>query len=215
MKVLVLYESSGVVRKAFQRKNCEAFSCDLLPADDGDTQFHIQKDAIELLNNIKTNEFDLIIAHPECTALSVSGNWVYAEGKPKHQERINSIKYVQDLWELMKSKAKHCCIENPVGVLYSQGGLPKPQYIQPYQFGHDASKKTGLTLHNLPQLKHTSLVEGRFVHGIERWANQTDSGQNRLSPSDDRWKLRARTYEGIADAMADQWSEYISKQDML
>lgn len=85
--------------------------------------------------------------------------------------------------------------------------MPKPQYVQPYDFGEDASKKTGLWLRGLSPLVPTERVAGRIVNGKERWANQTDSGQNNLGPSDDRWKLRSYTYQGIADAMADQWGK--------
>lgn len=100
-------------------------------------------------------------------------------------------------------------MENPVGCINSRlPFMPKPQYVQPYDFGEDASKKTGLWLRGLPPLVPTERVAGRIVNGKERWANQTDSGQNNLGPSDDRWKLRSYTYQGIADAMAKQWGSH-------
>ena len=105
----------------------------------------------------------------------------------------------------MDAPIERIAIENPVSVISSR--IRKPdQIIQPYQFGHDASKKTCLWLKNLPTLKPTQLVEPRMVNGRPRWSNQTDSGQNKLPPSKDRWKLRSKTYEGIAQAMAAQWS---------
>jgi hypothetical protein len=106
---------------------------------------------------------------------------------------------------LMAAPIPRICIENPVGVISTR--IRKPdQIVQPYQFGADASKKTCLWLKGLPPLRPTSFVEPRYVDGKPRWANQTDSGQNKLSPSDDRWKARSQTYEGIAEAMAQQWS---------
>ena len=95
--------------------------------------------------------------------------------------------------------------------LEPQSGRPADQIIQPWQFGHDASKQTALWLKNLPLLQPTEIVEPRLVNGKKRWANQTDSGQNRLGPSEDRWKLRSETYRGIAEALADQWGWYINE----
>jgi hypothetical protein len=104
----------------------------------------------------------------------------------------------------MDAPIERIAIENPISVISSR--IRKPdQIIQPWQFGHDASKKTCLWLKNLPPLKPTQIVEPRIVNGRQRWANQTDSGQNKLAPSKDRWKLRSKTYKGIADAMATQW----------
>ena len=201
MKVLVGCECSGIVREAFTAKGHEAWSCDLKPAED-ESLLHIQDNIIRVLTD---EVWDLVILHPECTALTVAGNHVYARGKPKHRERLWQAWWVRGLWELALSKAKKVCLENPVGVLPTLTNLPQPQYIQPYNFGHDASEKTGLWLHNLPPLVNTERVVGRFVDGKERWQNQTDSGQNRLGPSEDRATNRSRTYQGIAKAMADQW----------
>lgn len=201
MRVLVGCESSGVVRDAFIKAGHVATSCDLLPTESEGP--HIQGDIVELLT--RGFEWDLIIIHPECTRLCVSGNHVYAKGKPKHAERLAAISWTYELWQLCLKAALRVCLENPQGVLHTNTDLPKPQYIQPYLFGHDASKKTGLTLHNLPQLTPTKYIEPRMVDGLPRWENQTDSGQNRLPPSADRWKIRSKTYQGIADAMAAQW----------
>ena len=104
----------------------------------------------------------------------------------------------------MNCNINKICIENPVGVI-STRICKQSQIIQPYEFGDDASKKTCLWLKNLNTLIPTSYVSPRYVNGKKRWANQTDSGQNKLTPSDDRWKIRSKTYNGIANAMANQW----------
>jgi hypothetical protein len=107
---------------------------------------------------------------------------------------------------LLEAPVPRIAIENPVGRI-GTAIRPADQYIQPYDFGEDASKRTGLWLKGLPKLVPTQRVAGRMVGGKERWSNQTDSGQNRLGPSEDRWQQRSRTYAGIAMAMAEQWSE--------
>jgi hypothetical protein len=108
----------------------------------------------------------------------------------------------------MDAPVNRIAIENPVGCIGTRI-RPADQIIRPYQFGHDASKQTCLWLKNLPRLRHTQYVEPRIVNGKPRWANQTDSGQNKLAPSPDRWKKRAQTYTGIAEAMAAQWGELL------
>jgi len=207
MRVLIGCEFSGTVRDAFIKRGHDAISCDLLPTEKPGP--HHQGDIMELLNSKPDGYYDLIIIHPECTKLTVSGNHVYGVGKPRHQERLDSVRWTYDLWELCKRKSKSVCLENPVGVLNSYTDMPKPQYIQPYDFGSDASKKTGLWLHNLPKLKvdKSKYVQPRIVNGKKRWSNQTDSGQNKLPPSKDRWKLRSETYSGIAVAFAEQWNK--------
>jgi hypothetical protein len=163
--------------------------------------------------------WDLMIAHPDCTYLTISAEWAYGPG-PYHQRvkpgtltgaarlaaRDLAIDFVQTLFDAPIEKI---AIENPIGVLTRALEL-KPQIIQPHQFGEDASKATCLWLKNLPELVPTAHVAPRLVIGADgkerkRWANQTDSGQNKLSPSADRWKDRSRTYQGIADAFAAQW----------
>jgi hypothetical protein len=195
MKVLVACEFSGIVRDAFIRHGHDAWSCDLLPSERPGP--HYQSDIMSVLS--KNLEWDLMIAHPPCTHLAVSGAR-YFKGKEKLQRE--AIQFVYDLW--WKTNIPRICMENPVSILSTW--LDKPdQYIQPYNFGHDASKKTCLWLKNLPLLNHTKYIEPRIVDGKKRWANQTDSGQNRLTPSEHRAGDRSRTYEGIADAMANQW----------
>ena len=196
MRVLIACESSGVVRDAFRARGHFAMSCDLLSAERPGP--HHQGDVRELLGQ----EWDLLIAHPPCTYLSVSGMHWTTRG-------LRDPKLTEDALDLvrlfMDAPIERIAVENPVSVISSR--IRKPdQIIQPYQFGHDASKKTCLWLKGLPLLKPTQMVEPRMVAGKPRWANQTDSGQNKLPPSKDRWKLRSKTYEGIADAMAAQWS---------
>lgn len=196
MKVLVACEVSGTVASAFRATGHEAYSCDLLEADH---PYHIVGCAKKV---VLSNDWDLVIAHPPCDYLCSSGlHWNYrVPGRwQKTEEALEFFRFFLNL-----EHVKHTAVENPVGVV-STLIRPPDQYIQPYQFGEDASKKTGLWLKNLPLLKHTQLVEPRIVNGKKRWANQTDSGQNRLTPSPDRAKLRAKTYEGIANAMALQW----------
>ena len=195
MWVLVACEFSGRVRDAFIRAGHAAWSCDLLPSEtDGP---HFQCDVREIVNDREAGYcWDLLIAHPPCTALTVAGNRWYHDKPDLIKEAFDFVLL------LANAKIKHICIENPVGRLSSLWRKPD-QYIQPWQFGHPESKKTGLWLKDLPLLKPTNVL-ARPESG--RWENQTPSGQNNLGPSKDRWKDRSRTYQGIADAMASQWS---------
>jgi hypothetical protein len=194
MRVLVACEYSGVVRDAFNAKGHYAVSCDLLP---GETfGYHHQGDVLEILHY----DWDLMIAHPPCTHLAVSGARWFHEKREEQQEALDFV------YQLMNAPIPKICIENPVSIISSV--IRKPdQIIQPWMFGHDASKSTCLWLKDLPKLEPTDIVEPRIVDGKKRWANQTDSGQNRLGPSEDRWKIRSRTYQGIANAMAEQWGQ--------
>jgi len=191
MRVLVACEYSGKVRDAFIARGHDAISCDLLPTDAPGP--HNQGDVIALLESLPDGYFDLIIAHPECTKLCVSGNRWYGIGMPKHKERLESAEWTERFWDLAKRKAKRVCFENPVGVLPKLTRMGKPQYIQPWQFGHGETKKTGLWLWNLPPLEPTNIVDGREQR---IW---------KLPPSADRWKIRSETLQGIADAMAETW----------
>ena len=213
-KVLVLCEYSGEVRRAFRAKGADAWSCDLLPSDD-DSRYHLQMDARELIHEY----WDLIIAHPPCTYLTCSAEWAYGDG-PYHQKvkpetlvgearrkaREEAITFVLDLWQ---ANTPRLAIENPVGVLSKYMG--KPQIVQPYYFGEDASKKTCFWTRGLPPIRipDPSLwYPPRYVNGKPRWGNQTDTGQNKLSPSQDRAHERSRTYPGIARALAESWYEH-------
>ena len=196
MRVLVACEYSGAVRDAFIRAGHYAASCDLLPSESplGD---HFQCNVLDIIDH----DWDLMIAHPPCTYLSVSGMHWTTRGLRDPKLTEGALDFVQ---QLMDAPIERIAIENPISVISSR--IRKPdQIITPYQFGHDASKKTCLWLKNLPPLKPTQMIEPRIVNGRKRWGNQTDSGQNKLSPSKDRWKIRSATYEGIANAMAAQW----------
>lgn len=203
MKVLVGCEKSGNVRDAFLQAGHDAWSCDLQPSDRPGP--HYQQDVLEVI----PLGWDLIILFPECTKLCVSGNHVYAKGKEKHHERLQAIEWTFALWLLSCLCSPRVALENPVGVLPTATSMPRPQYIQPYEYGHNASKATGLFLHNLPKLVATCRIKGRKVvwrgREVERWDNQTDSGQNKLGPSLRRAEIRGTTYPGVATAMAKQW----------
>jgi hypothetical protein len=196
MRVLVACEYSGAVRDAFIRAGHYAASCDLLPSESplGD---HYQCNVLDIIDH----GWDLMVAHPPCTYLSSSGlHW-----NKRRPEREQMTKYaLQFVSQLMEVNIPRIAIENPIGCISTK--IRKPdQIIKPYQFGHDASKNTCLWLKGLPLLRPTQFVEPRLVNGKSRWANQTDSGQNKLTPSPDRWKIRSETYTGIAKAMAEQW----------
>lgn len=197
MRVLVACESSGEVRDAFLSRGNDAYSCDILPASHNPDR-HIQCDVRRVLDR----EWDLLIAHPPCTYLCSSGMHWTTRGLRDPQLTEDALEFVL---LLMNAPIDRICIENPVGAIGSR--IRKAdQYIQPYEFGEDASKRTGLWLKGLPLLVGTDYVAPRMVNGKPRWRNQTDSGQNRLGPSADRWQLRSKTYRGIATAMAAQWS---------
>lgn len=197
MRVLIACEFSGVVREAFRARGHEAWSCDLIPSEDS-SDYHIQDDVRGYLND----DWDLMIAFPPCTYLCGSGiHW--NTRRPERAELTeDALKFVQTL---LNAPIPKIALENPVGIISTR--IRKPdQIIQPFQFGHDASKKTCLWLKNLPLLIPTRLVAPTIgANGKPVYANQTPSGQNKLGPSPDRWKLRSITYSGIAEAMADQW----------
>lgn len=216
MRVLIACECSGVVREAFHILGHIAHSCDLLPASTP-SSYHIQADIFEV---IAASHWDLVIVHPPCTYLSVSGqHWctrgrIEPDGRPRTEHRGEALAFVRKLWSL---PIQRLALENPVGILNTfNKALPEPQYVQPYEFGDDASKKTGLWLRGLPHLRidPAARCQGRMVMHkgklVERWANQTDSGQNKLAPTKDigtRRAARAVTYPSIATAMAAQWGK--------
>ena len=199
MRVLVACEYSGKVRDAFIKRGHDAISCDLLETDVPGP--HHQGDIVEYLESFNDGHFDLIIAHPECTKLCVSGNAHYGEGQAKYDQRLESVEWTMMLWELCKRKGSKVAFENPVGVLHRLGGMPKASYVQPYQFGHMEQKKTGLHLHNLDPLQPTDDVYDEMM----KLPKNERERIHYLPPSPDRWKIRSTTFSGIADAMADQW----------
>jgi site-specific DNA-cytosine methylase len=182
MRVLVACEFSGVVRRAFRERGHDAWSCDLLRPEDF-TGYHFQCDVREVLDY----HWDLMVGHPPCTALAVSGaRWF----KDKQQEQADALEFVR---ALMDAPIPRICIENPISIISSR--IRKPdQIIQPWQFGHGETKATCLWLKGLPPLIPTNIVEGR------------EAKVHRMPPGPNRWKERSRTYAGIAQAMADQWS---------
>ena len=197
MRVLVACEYSGTVRDAFIVLGHDAMSCDLLPTDRAGP--HYQGDVFDVMGD----GWDLMIAHPPCTYLCSSGLHWNKRQPERALKTADALAFVQ---ALMDAPIAHIAIENPIGRI-GTAIRKADQVIQPYQFGHDASKQTALWLKGLPLLQPTQLAAPRMIAGRARWANQTDSGQNRLSPSPDRWKLRSTTYQGIADAMANQWGQ--------
>ena len=219
MRVLIACEYSGRVRDAFLNKGHDAISCDLLPTDSPGP--HYQGDVFDIING----GFDLMIAHPPCTYLTGAAEWAFSDqpminGKPRNikpgtligaERRAARDEALNFVWRLWNCGIQKVCIENPVGVIPKNIPLMgKPQYIQQYWFGEDASKKTGLWLDGLPELKPTNEIQPRIINGLKRWGNQTDSGQNKLPPTVDRWKIRSTTPKGIAQAMADQWGQLLT-----
>ena len=182
MRILIACEFSGVVRDAFKAMGHDAWSCDILPTERPGN--HIQDDVRHHLGF----HWDMMIAHPPCTHLAVSGARYF---KDKRKQQMEALAFVRDL---MNAPIPYWCIENPVSVISTQ--IRKPdQIIQPWMFGHGEKKTTCLWLHQLPKLTPTNVVEGR------------ESNILKFSPSPDRGKLRSITYQGIADAMASQWGQ--------
>lgn len=215
MKVLIACEYSGTVRDAFIAAGHDAMSCDLLPTDKPGP--HYQGDVFDVICSgdwYHHPQFDLMIAHPPCTYLTSAGLHWNKRRPERAQMTLDALEFVR---RLMDCGIPKIALENPVGCISSQIRRPD-QTIQPYQHGEDASKATCLWLDGLSPLVPTNRFFGRKVQHngklVERWSNQTDSGQNKLAPSADRWKLRSTTYAGIAAAMADQWGKQpIAKQE--
>lgn len=195
MKVLIACEYSGRVRDAFIKQGHEAMSCDLLPTDSPGP--HYQGDVLDVIND----GWDLMIAHPPCTYLSVSGMHWTTRGLRDPKLTEDALDFVKIL---LNAPIQKIALKNPISIISSKIRKPS-QIIQPYEYGHDASKKTCLWLKNLPLLKPTEFIEPKIVNGKKIWGNQTNSGQNKLAPSKDRWKIRSETYLGVAEAMAQQW----------
>ena len=202
MKILVACEYSGIVRDAFTAKGHDVTSCDLLPTERPGK--HYEGNVYDILYQ---DDWEMMIAHPDCTYLCSSGLHWNNKIEGRAQKTEDALEFITDLWTCRIPKI---CLENPVGCINTRlKFMPRPQYIQPYNFGEDASKKTGLWLKGLRPLRATKQIEGRKVKKngriYRRWSNQTDSGQNNLGPSKTRGKDRSLTYQGIADAMAKQW----------
>lgn len=202
-RVLIGCESSGTVREAFRARGFDAWSCDLLPADDG-SEHHLEADVCAM---IQVCSWDLIILHPPCTCLALSGNRWYGTGKEKHHKRVEAANWTKLLWNLAKSNSPRVALENPVGVLPKMADMHPTQFVQPWMFGEEASKKTGLWLHNLPTLQPTNVV-GEGEYHVTKSGRRLPKWYN-LPPSADRWKIRSKTFQGLADAMAQQWGDVL------
>ena len=203
MRVLIACEFSGIVRDAFAARGHEAWSCDLLPSErpghhyEGDVRNIL--DMHKWLGGKRNKQWDLLIAHPECTYLASSGERWFRDdaearegvlvGAERRKAREDAFRFVKLLWD---APIQRIAIENPIGVLSTRWQKPT-QIIQPWQFGHGETKATCLWLKGLPPLKPTKIVKGR------------EARVHRASPGPDRWKERARTLQGIAEAMAEQW----------
>lgn len=215
MRILIGFSADPVLVTALRAMGHEAWTCDLRPADH---EWHIQGDIWPVVKQ----SWDWALFHPMCTYLTVSAAWAFADpdydrypgvgyhqrvkpgtltGQARRYARDAAIDDADCLMLLPYPKA----IENPAPSFLSSRIMAPTQTVQPYDFGDDASKRTGLWLDRLPKLRPTGRFQGRMVNGVERWSNPTDSGQNRLSPSADRWIERSRSYPGIMNAIADQW----------
>jgi len=195
MKILIACEESQAVCKEFRALGHEAYSCDTEPCSGGHPEWHLQQDVLPLLKA----HWDMIIAFPPCTHLAVSGA-AWFEQKRKDGRQQQGIEFFMHFANL---QCERVAIENPIGIMSKLWRKPD-QIIQPWQFGHNASKRTCLWLKNLPPLKPTQIVP-KPICGY--YANQTPSGQNKLGPSPKRAKERSKTYAGIAKAMAEQWGK--------
>jgi site-specific DNA-cytosine methylase len=192
-RLLVACEYSGVVREAFKAKGWDAWSCDLLPTEIPGQ--HFQCDVLEVIGG----QWDMMIAFPPCTDLCVSGAKHFARKRADGSQQ-RSIDFFM---ALANAPIKHIAIENPVGIMSTQWRKPD-QIIQPWQHGHEATKTTCLWLKNLPKITPTNIV-GKGARHVTKGGNSLPEWYN-LPPSADRWKIRSATFQGIANAMAEQWS---------
>jgi hypothetical protein len=191
MRVLIACEFSGVVRRAFRARGHDAWSCDILPAEDGDSH-HIQDD----VRNWLRADWDLFIAHPPCTDLAVSGaRWFKEKGREQQEQALAFVR------EMMMAPVRRVAVENPVSVISSQVRKPD-QLFHPHHFGHPEFKKTCLWLRGLSPLAWRNPLTPP-AKGTPEW--KAWNKVHHEAPSDDRWAIRSRTYEGVAAAMAEQW----------
>jgi len=235
MKILVACEFSGILRDALIHQGHDAWSCDLLPSEGIHTNRHFQCDVRRVLNPPEgTMPFlmgeyhnpacwTMLYAFPPCTFLSSSGAQWYYHPEDKHlpyeerrphpaypDRKESQRKALEFVSYLLNAPIPYICLENPVGRIST--AIRKPdQIIHPYEFGHDASKRTCLWLKNLPLLEGTKYIppqiikDGKYA-GARRWGNQAPCGAEKSSPSEDRWMKRSKTFPGIAEAMAQQWT---------
>ena len=211
LRVLVACEESQAVCKAFRELGHKAYSCDLQECSGGHPEWHIKGDALKVLN---LPIWDLVIAHPPCTYLTCAANRYYNElkyGEKAKNRKIEREKAINFFMNFVNCKCKRVAIENPIGVISSRYKKPT-QIIQPFQFGHKERKATCLWLKCLPNLRATNIVTPDI---ITNKSGRTDSRlhyETLSLPAKERAKIRSKTFEGIARAMATQWSEYILKE---
>ena len=225
-RLLVCCEESQRVCTAFRERGWEAYSCDIEPCSGGHPEWHIQQDVLPLINgdcefdtvdgehHVIKDEWDLLICHPPCTYLTLAGNkWFKPEFRDRFPGRIQQRQEAIDFFmKFANAKCKHIAIENPVGVMSSQWRKPN-QYIEPYYFGDPEKKKTGLWLVGLPNLMPTNMVEPVIIH-CKSGANEPRWHMESMSfPAKERSRVRSRTFIGIANAMAEQWGEYIENDN--
>lgn len=216
LNVLVACEESQAVTKQFRALGHNAYSCDLLDSSGGNPEWHIKGDALQIAYD-SSYDWDLMIAHPPCTYLAVSGaRWLYNKDGSRNEERwVKQAEGLAFVRKLMEAPIEYIAIENPVSVISTQ--IRKPdQIIQPYQFGDEASKKTCLWTKNLPDLVHTKLVgKGEMIEWIDkngktkRQAKWYLDALTKAKTPEERRTLRSKTFDGIAKAMAEQWSEAV------
>lgn len=211
MRVLVGCEESGAVRRAFRARGHDAYSCDLIPASDGETQYHLLGDIRDHLRGA----WDILIAFPPCTFLCTSGaRWCVGDtpqAAARRQSRKNALQLVRDI---LDAPIPMIGLENPIGAISSAIRQPD-QIIQPFQFGHPAMKTTCLWLKNLPPLRPTNVVEPEYVTSGtgRRWSKWF--WETSMVPYAQRGLVRSKTFQGIAEAMADQWGSYVPSQQEL
>ena len=234
MRILLGYTCCPHTRAAFEATGHEVWTCDLLPARDGSPR-HLQCDIWQVAND----NWGAGLFHPMCTFLTISAAWAFADpdfdrypgvgyhqkvqpgtlvGEARREARREALDNFDRILKLPYPKA----VENPAPSFVSKVIRPPDQTIHPHQFGDDASKRTGLWLDRLPKLRPTAFAAPRPRSAqltdllgdpvVKRWSNQTDAGQNRLSPSDERWLLRSETFPGIAAAMGAQWGAYLIRE---
>ncbi len=216
LNVLVACEESQAVTKQFRALGHNAYSCDLLNSSGGNPEWHIKGDAIQIAYD-SSYDWDLMIAHPPCTYLAVSGaRWLYNKDGSRNEDRwVKQAEGLAFVRKLMDAPIEYIAIENPVSVISTQ--IRKPdQIIQPYQFGDEASKKTCLWTKNLPNLIHTNIVgKGEMIEWIDKNGKKKRQAKwyldalSKAKTPEERRTLRSKTFEGIAKAMAEQWSEAI------
>jgi len=220
LRVLIACEESQAVTKAFRALGHEAYSCDLLPCSGGHPEWHYQQDVFEVIDK----GWDLMIAHPPCTYLAVSGaRWLYNKDGTKNEERhTNQSEALKFVRKLMDAPIKYKAIENPISVISSEIARPT-QIINPWQFGDEAQKTTCLWLFNLPKLEPTKIVE---KGEMKEWID-TKTGKKKkqalwyyealikAKTPEERRTLRSKTFDGIAQAMALQWSSHIINKTPL